>query len=254
MRQALPAGYRAIFLDEVGSTNAFALERAAFGEPSGLWVVAARQTAGRGRRGRVWTSEPGNLYATLLLGDGLPDAARFGELPLVVALAVHDAVLAALPPPLRRALAIKWPNDILFGGAKLCGILIEGSASGIRRAVAVGIGVNCAHHPDTALYPATDLAAAGVRVAPQEMFALLAQSMAVRLAAWKGGPFAPLRAAWLDRACGLGEPIAVRLHGETREGVFDGLDDAGRLLLRRGGRIEAISAGDVFFPAAAGNA
>lgn len=253
MTVPLPAGYRAIRLDEVGSTNATAFDRAAEGERGGLWVVAVRQSAGRGRLGRAWASEPGNLYSTLLLDGDLPEE-RLPTLPLVVALAVHDAIASALPPPLRAHLAIKWPNDVLYDGAKISGILVEGAFQGGVRKVAIGIGINCRHHPDPALYRATDLASIGVAVIADEMLTLLAAAMAERLATWRQGAFAPLREAWLARARGVGEAISVRLSSGTREGVFDGLDPTGRLLLRHDGQVEAISAGDVFFPGGAGGA
>lgn len=241
-----PAGYTAIHLDAVGSTNAEAFERARQGAASGLWVVARRQTAGRGRRGRVWTSEPGNLYSSLMLRDPVEEA-RLGELPLVVALAVHDAVAAALPPFARADLAIKWPNDILYSGAKLCGILIEATTTPEGRVVVIGIGLNCAHHPDVTLYSATDLAKVGYPTEPEAMFALLSAAMARRLDEWRTGSFAPLREAWLSRARGVGETITVRLPTREITGIFSGLDGEGRLLLRHDGAVEAISAGDVFF-------
>lgn len=241
-----PAGYAAVHLDAVGSTNAEAFERARQGAVSGLWVVSRRQTSGRGRRGRLWTSEPGNLYSSLMLRDPIEEA-RLGELPLVVALAVHDAVAAALPPFARPELAIKWPNDILYAGAKLCGILIEATTTPEGRVVVAGIGINCAHHPDVTLYSATDLAAAGYPTEPQAMFALLAAAMARRLAEWRTDGFATLREAWLGRARGIGEAITVRLPTREITGIFVGLDGEGRLLLRHDGGLEPISAGDVFF-------
>lgn len=241
-----PAGYAAINLDAVGSTNVEAFDRARQGAASGLWVVARRQTAGRGRRGRVWTSEPGNLYSSLMLRDPIEEA-RLGELPLVVALAVHDAIAAALPPFVRSDLAIKWPNDILYAGAKLCGILIEAIATPEGRVVVVGIGVNCAHHPDPTLYLATDLAEVGYPTEPDAMFSLLSASMARRLAEWQTGDFADIREAWLSRSLGVGEAITVRLPAREISGIFTGLDGDGRLLLRHDGNLEAISAGDVFF-------
>ncbi|WP_370674384.1 biotin--[acetyl-CoA-carboxylase] ligase [Pleomorphomonas sp. PLEO] len=241
-----PAGYTAVHLDAVGSTNAEAFERARQGAESGLWVVARCQTAGRGRRGRIWTSEPGNLYSSLMLRDPIEEA-RLGEMPLVVALAVHDAVAAALPPFARADLAIKWPNDILYAGAKLCGILIEATTTREGRVVVAGIGVNCVHHPDVALYSATDLAEIGYPTEPEAMFGLLAMAMANRLSEWRRGDFSDLREAWLGRARGIGEAITVRLPMRELTGIFSGLDGEGRLLLRHDGGLEAISAGDVFF-------
>ena len=111
-----------------------------------MWITAARQTAGRGRRGNAWVSEPGNLYASLLLTDAAP-AAHLPELCFVVALAVRDA-LGSVAPELLSRLKLKWPNDLLLDGAKLAGILIEAESVGGKTITAAGIGVNCVHHPD----------------------------------------------------------------------------------------------------------
>src|SRR5690348_16468046 len=203
------AGVRTLRFDTLGSTNAEALTRARAGERGPLWIAAAAQTAGRGRRGTSWASAPGNLTATLLLTEPSPPATA-PQLSFVAALALHDAV-AAHAPQLGPALKLKWPNDLLLGGAKLAGILIEGE-SDPAFAVAIGIGVNCAHHPEETAYPATDLANAGALVSPQALLGALADAMARRLRQWdRGEGFARIRADWLKRAAGLGGDIRVRL-------------------------------------------
>src|SRR5262249_3072957 len=130
-------GARLVSLDAVGSTNAEAFARARGGERGPLWVAARRQTAGRGRRGRAWVAEPGNLYASRLLTDPAPPQ-RAAELSLVAALALHDA-LAERASVLGPRLALKWPNDVLCDGAKLAGILVEGETlAGGPLAVVIG--------------------------------------------------------------------------------------------------------------------
>jgi BirA family biotin operon repressor/biotin-[acetyl-CoA-carboxylase] ligase len=243
-------GTRRIACDTIGSTNAHALELARGGETGPLWVTARRQTAGRGRRGRVWTSEAGNLYATLLLTDPAP-AEHAAQLSFVAALAAHDAVaetVAGAAPQLGPLLQLKWPNDLLLGGAKIGGLLLEGEGAERRLSVAVGIGLNCLHHPDDTPYPATDLAAAGASVTPEALFTALARAMHLRLAQWdRGAGFAAIRAAWLARAAHRGEDIVVRTGERDMTGRFEALDDIGRLLLRRpDGTLEPITAGDVF--------
>lgn len=241
------SGARLISLDEVGSTNAEAFARARAGERGPLWITARRQTAGRGRRGRAWVSEPGNLYASLLLTDPAPPP-RAAELSLVAALAVHDA-LAERAAILGPRLKLKWPNDVLCDGAKLAGILVEGEGlPGRPLAVVIGIGVNCAHHPADTAYPATDLAAAGALVAPETIAQALIGTMARRLAEWdRGENFAAIRAAWLKRAAGLGAPARVRLPEREVEGVAETLDETGRLVLRLAdGSRECIAAGEMF--------
>jgi BirA family biotin operon repressor/biotin-[acetyl-CoA-carboxylase] ligase len=235
------AGVQVIAHETIGSTNADALERARTGAGAPLWITAKRQTAGRGRRGRTWVSEPGNLYATLLLADASPPD-RASELSFVAALSVHDAIAGRIPG-LGSRLALKWPNDVLIDGCKFAGILIEGEG----RAVAIGIGVNCAHHPAGTTFPATDLAAAGVRASPESVFAALAPAMIGRLVQWnRGGGFAAIRADWLKRAFGVGKTIRVALPEGEREGRFETVDEAGLLVLRRAdGTAETVTAGDV---------
>jgi BirA family transcriptional regulator, biotin operon repressor / biotin---[acetyl-CoA-carboxylase] ligase len=205
--------------------------------------LARAQTAGRGRRGRAWVSEPGNLYASLMLVDPAP-AAQAAQLAFVAALAVADA-LAAVAPGIAGKLAFKWPNDVLLAGAKVAGILIE--AEGTRPLMAaIGIGVNCRHHPQGGEYPATDLAAAGAAVTAEALFAPLSLAMDHRLREWQAG-FATIRAAWLARAAGLGGDLRARLGTRELAGRFEGLDEAGRLQLRRAdGTLETIAAGEVF--------
>jgi BirA family biotin operon repressor/biotin-[acetyl-CoA-carboxylase] ligase len=240
-------GFRLSAHDALPSTNTEALALARRGETGPLWVTARQQTAGRGRRGNAWISTPGNLYATLLLCDpAVPENAP--QLSFVAALAVYDAIIEqAFTLP--AELALKWPNDILFGTAKLAGILIESEIIAMRLAVAVGIGVNCMHHPVETAYPATDLAAAGVAVSAEDLFFALSVAMARRLAQWqRGADFQSIRADWLDRAAGIGGEMRVRLP-KNREfvGRAEALDESGRLLLRLAdGTLQTITAGDVF--------
>jgi BirA family biotin operon repressor/biotin-[acetyl-CoA-carboxylase] ligase len=244
---AAVAGVRLISHDTVDSTNAEALAMARAGERGPLWVTAGRQTAGRGRRGRAFVSEPGNLFATLLLTDPSP-ADRAAELSFVASLALHDAV-AEIAPMLGPRLQLKWPNDVLCGGAKFSGILVEGE-SGVGRPLAtvIGIGVNCADHPADLPYPATDLATCGTRVTPAMLFGALSRTMTRRLAEWaRGDGFAAIRTAWLERASGLGDLVSIRFPDRTLDGRFEALDAAGRLVLRLAdGRIEHVTAGDMF--------
>lgn len=245
---AAAAGFHLVVHDTVASTNAEALAcaqnyRAGMGR---LWITAREQTAGRGRRGNAWVSPPGNLYATLLL-DGLAAPQRAPELAFVAGLAVHDAI-GACAPGLREKLALKWPNDLLYGGAKLAGVLIEGRSSGSGLAVAIGIGVNCRSHPSQTSYPATDLAEAGVELSADDVFLALSRAMMLRLEQWREGEgFSAVRADWIARAVGIGGDIRVRLPDRELFGHCQGIDGSGRLLLRlTDGRVETIAAGDVF--------
>lgn len=240
-------------LEQIDSTNAEARRRAEAGEAGPLWITAGRQTAGRGRRGRDWSTGAGNLAATLLTTTAKPPA-EAAQVAFVAALAAVDLCEAFVPPPLVR---IKWPNDVLIGGAKACGVLIESGATGDGRLwLAVGCGVNLASAPADTPYPATSLAAhlrdgVGEPPAPAEAMGLFAAAFGRWMRLWEDGGFAPIAAAWTTRAGGLGGFCVARLGAETIEGVAEGLDADGALRLRTGsGSVRRITAGDVFFEAA----
>jgi BirA family biotin operon repressor/biotin-[acetyl-CoA-carboxylase] ligase len=235
-------------LAEVGSTNTECLERARKGALSGLWITAGRQTGGRGRRGRAWFSEPGNLYASLLLIDPAP-MDRLGSLPLAVAVAVQDAVSRIMPLDAPEVL-IKWPNDILVNRRKVCGILIEGETlPDGRHGLVIGIGINVSVAPDAGLYPVTTLRDFGVSASPDELFAHLFQSMAETLALWDSGHgISAIMERWKQVAGGIGENITVNLPDRSISGRFAGIDDTGLLKLETDdGGTRLIAAGDVFF-------
>jgi BirA family biotin operon repressor/biotin-[acetyl-CoA-carboxylase] ligase len=238
------AGVRHKAYDTLGSTNAEALALARDGERGPCWITARSQTAGRGRRGNHWVSEPGNLFATLLLTE--PAGMNIApQLSFVAGLALRDALTESVPA-LASQTKLKWPNDVLVAGKKVAGILIEGD-SGPPTTVVLGFGVNCVSHPSGTAHPASDLAAQGAPVSAETVFAALAQAMAARLMQWSEGEgFARIRADWLAHAAGLGEPIRVRLPARELTGRFSGLDATGRLLLADdSGHVATITAGDV---------
>ena len=238
------AGARHTHYETLGSTNAEALVLARTGERGPLWITARSQTAGRGRRGSAWVSAPGNLHATLLLTEPAPPD-HAPQLSFVTVLALHDAAATAAPQ-LGPLFTLKWPNDLLLGGAKVAGILIEGESEPFFT-VAIGIGVNCATHPSGTAFPATDLAVAGALVSPERLFAALADAMERRLDQWRRGEnFAEIRADWLKRAAGIGHDIRVRLPEREFSGRFVGLDEAGRLLVGGPAGVTVVTAGEVF--------
>ena len=243
--RASAAGVRLLAYVEIDSTNAEALRLMRQGEHGPLWITAERQSAGRGRRGRRWISVAGNLHASLLLTDPGPSE-QWPQLSFVAALAVHDAVVE-VAPDIKPRLELKWPNDLLLSGNKFAGILIEGQGTEEEGAVAIGIGINCTAHPAGAAYPATDLAASGASVSAAVLFAALSMKMPGRLAQWnRGNGFATIRADWLARAAGLGEDIRVVLADRELAGRFEGLDDAGCLvLIAPDGGKTVVAAGDV---------
>jgi len=237
-----------VFYHEIGSTNAEALARVQAGERAPFFIVAGRQTAGRGRRGRPWVSEPGNLYVTLLVVDPAPAAAT-PQICFVAALALHDAVLDCCPALRPERLTLKWPNDLLLNGAKVSGILVEGIAlTDHRVSTAIGIGVNCKHHPSDTPFPATDFAQSGFLLEPLSLLERFAERWIVREREWdRGQGFALIRSAWLLRASGIGAAIEVRLLDRSLHGIFESIDEGGALILcKSDGQRETILAGDIF--------
>lgn len=250
---ATAAGYRLAAYDTIGSTSTEAMERARRGEPGRLWVVARAQTAGYGRRGRAWATPPGNLAASLLLKPECSDA-RSATLGFVAGLALRDAIEAVSPPLGGSRLRLKWPNDVLLDGAKVAGILLQAmSAPGGSNSVVIGIGVNIVSAPENLSYPATSLATAGSAAAAEAIFGTLAESWVDHESAWDDGRgFAAIRSRWLDHAEGTGGPIAVRSGDMISQGIFETIDDAGRMVLRsQDGAAHLIAAGDVHFGGAA---
>ena len=238
-----------LVLDVLDSTNAEARRRAEAGETGPLWIAARRQTAGRGRRGREWASDSGNLFTTLLMHTDRP-AAEAAQVTFVAALAVADLLDAYAPPSL---VTIKWPNDVMLAGKKASGVLVEsGPAERGGLWLAVGVGVNLAHAPTDVERPATSLAEhlrGDVAATPDVAVAAetLAKAFAVWMERWDTLGFTPVLDAWRRRTQ-LDGPCVARLGHETVEGVAEGVEADGALRLRLAdGRLRIIAAGDVFF-------
>ena len=243
-----------LLLDQTDSTNAEARRRADAGEAGPVWIVARRQTSGRGRRGREWVSDTGNLAATLLMTTAKP-AAEAAQVTFVAALAVADLLDTFVVP---GSVTIKWPNDVLIRGEKASGILVESGmhASG-QLWLAVGIGVNLAHAPEDTERPATSM---GSHLRPDIAYAppieaaaeVLADAFSVWLDRWETLGFQPVLDAWTVRTPGLQQPCVARLGNETVTGTADGVAPDGSLRMRLAdGSLRLISAGDVFFNEAA---
>jgi len=231
-------------LAAVDSTNAEALRRAQSGERGPLWILADVQTAGRGRSGRDWSSDRGNLHASLLVTLALPQPLAY-QLALVAGVAVFDALSAATYPA-PAGLRLKWPNDILIEDAKAGGILIESSSIGGRLAAVIGIGLNIVVSPSLPDRPATHLAAHGASPEPGVLLAAIATSLETWLQAWdEGRGFATVRQAWLNRALPIGERLSINTGAERVLGTFSGLDPEGALLLDVDGDVRRFTFGDV---------
>lgn len=254
---AVEAGYDLAAYDAIGSTNDEALTRARSGATGPLWVVTSHQTGGRGRRGRTWQGPRGNLAASLLIRIPQPVYVS-ATLGFVAGLSLSDALAACAPQATSSnggiALELKWPNDMIAGGAKFVGILLESeTASDGHTAIVVGIGVNVASAPEGMPYPATCLGDLGWTITAESVFEALSDAWVKRFAQWdEGRGMATIRDAWLSRAAGVGGPVSVALGNRDIRGVFESIDADGRLIVRTadGNRVP-VAAGDVHFGAAA---
>jgi BirA family transcriptional regulator, biotin operon repressor / biotin---[acetyl-CoA-carboxylase] ligase len=254
--RAASAGYRLAAFDHIGSTNAEALARAREGEQGPLWFVTSEQTAGRGRRNRPWSAPRGNLASSILEVIEVSPASA-ATLGFAAGLALEAALQKiSAEASLRSAgsehmqFSLKWPNDVLAGQNKLAGILLEAEAvERGRLAVVVGIGTNVVAAPEGTPTPAISLAALGIHIGAEELFAVLSDAWAKFRGIWDNGRgFGEIRRLWLARAAGLGQLVAIQTGGAAIEGTFDTIDEAGCLIIRKSdGKRVPISAGDVYF-------
>lgn len=246
----LPTGFALRHLAEVDSTNEEARRIATNRETAPTWIVADRQTAGRGRRGRAWASPTGNLMTTLYLPKSY-SAVTAGQLAFVAGLALESTVRHFVGEA--APVSVKWPNDVLIDSKKASGILLESAVQdGKLGWLAIGMGLNLVHHPDDTPYPATDLSEY-IAVAPSniEVLEILANAFDTMFRQWEMGGFQTLLKAWRLVAHGLGEPIVARLENEEIRGIFLDIDEKGALLVKdESGKTHTIDAGDVFFPEA----
>jgi BirA family biotin operon repressor/biotin-[acetyl-CoA-carboxylase] ligase len=245
-----PEGYGQRILDEVDSTLDEAA-RVAQTLRGPEWILARRQTAGRGRRGRAWADPGGNFSATLVLtspGDPGTIALR----SFVAALALFDTCVGLTGRI--DGFALKWPNDVLLNGGKLAGILLESSGLGNEIShLSIGIGVNLCQTPDTsslddgALRPVSLLSETGIQVEPEVFLLHLAAAYAQFETQFCTFGFDPIRAAWLDRAARLGQVITARTGNHETTGTFETVDSLGNLVLMTAKGRVSIPAADVYF-------
>lgn len=247
----MSAAPRRLTLGSVDSTNAEAARLAAAGEPGPLWILAREQTAGRARRGRSWTCEPGNLFVTLLSRPEF-EPRRAALLSFAASLAVAELVETLTPA---AEITLKWPNDVLVNGRKVAGILLESAgAAGRLDWLSIGIGVNLVGAPgDLEIRPGgtapVSLVEAGAPpTTPEAALDHLAPAMERWLSTFEAEGFAPIRRAWLARAAHLGQRIGAGLPNETLEGIFEAVDDDGNLVLNTASGQRRIAAAEIFFP------
>lgn len=238
--------YHLLSFDALDSTNEEAKRLAKGGGCHGAVIWAKRQTSGKGRMGREWVSADGNLFVSILLQPEKP-MKEFGQLSFVAAVATIEAIKPLLPAG--KTVRCKWPNDILLDGCKIGGILLESfQDEGGACWVAVGIGVNVDSCPPRTDFPATCLKSAGVElVSAKIVLSRLIHHFIEAYNAWNVKGFAPVRKTWTGAAWGLGERICARWPDGEAQGIAEGIDPDGSLVLAvAGGRKQHIHAADIF--------
>ncbi len=247
--------------DSITSTNAKALEMAAMGEPEGTVVTADEQTAGRGRRGRDWFSPPGeDIYLSILLRPQI-EAEKASRLTLMTAAAVRDAIIKTVCEAVpeqdirdktpEQKYRIKWPNDIVADGKKLCGILTETRMEGMSiEAVVIGIGinVNASAFPEEIRSIATSLHCEEGRLFNRgQLIQNLLQSFAEKYALFlRTGDLSGLCEAYISSMAGIGRQAVLSGPGWEKTGTIIGIDASGSLLLQsQDGSIEHVISGEV---------
>ena len=242
---------RILSFDQLDSTNSEAQRQLEAGVKLPLWVFTKEQTLGRGRRGREWVSQAGNLFCSGVYPLS-ETAAHDAQKSFVAALAIYDTLAEYVDPQL---LSIKWPNDVLLDGKKVSGILLERFASGL----CIGVGINLMSRPEGVTDQATtcvmDYIAEELLNDPEpilEMPEPVLAILAAKYSAWSkrhdAEGFALIRDTWLERAARIGEQVTVSLANERFTGYAEGLDMEGALIVRLGsGELRHIHAGDIFF-------
>ncbi len=232
---------------ETGSTNADAMRLALDGEALPFWVIADIQTAGKGRSGRMWVSQQGNLHASLAFRCTAP-MEKAGQLSLLAGISVIDAVQTTMDLAQTAELRLKWPNDILIGVAKAGGILVESTSlrEGSGFLAILGFGLNLLAFPDVIGREVTALGRYGRPPEPHALLSALSERLFFWLERWKAGSdFGAVRQAWLERAGVLGEPIVINTAAGRVSATYQGLTDTGALLADVGGVFREFNYGDV---------
>ncbi len=212
------------------------------------WIMARAQTDGRGRRGRVWQSREGNLFATLVFHPFCtPQVAA--QRSFVAANALFETLALYVD---RSKLATKWPNDVLLNGGKIAGILLESNGNGpFVDWLSVGVGVNLIETPlavqDAKFPPVCLLDESGAEVSASEFLVYLAGNLATQEGKLERFGFDKIRTDWLKNAAKLGETITALQGAEVIQGIFDTIDADGNLVLITAKGPRTIAAADVYF-------
>lgn len=226
----LPPAYVLATHDTIDSAVQEARRLALQGAEEGTLVWAKEQTAGRGRFGRPWVSPHGNLYCALVLRLEEPAAVAV-QVNYVAAVSLAAAIAGLVSPMVE--LRYRWPNDILLYDAKVAGILLDAPTRQLDYYdwLVLGVGVNVTSHPNLDA-PATSLHTDGFsQASATELLEDFSRYFLSWINRWADEGFAPIRKAWMQRANGIGQPLALQLEAETLKGRFAELDDDGALVM-----------------------
>ena len=238
-----------VILDETESTNSEALKLAKFTDKP-TFVVAKKQTNGRGRIDRSWLDPSGNFSGSILIKID-EDLQSLALRSFVAALSVFDAIDQKIGK--EHELVIKWPNDLLLNGKKICGILLETRNFGTVSALVIGIGVNLLSSPNLdknqniIIKPGSILGETGVKLDPIDFSELIADQYALRENQFRTMGFSKIREIWMERATKLGKRITARTPNFEYHGIFDSVDEKGQLILVINGEKKKIAAAEIFF-------
>ena len=217
--------------DSLPSTNTFAIEH--FDEYKHLDIIMAQvQTAGKGRKGRKWSSETGGLYFTVILKPAAPELEKLSSLTQIMAISVCKAVRN-----LGAKAYLKWPNDVLYKGKKFCGILSEAVMSGNTfKGLVIGVGVNIEQKNIVSDKPFTSLAKMGVKISKSVLIENI-------FSHFENMPKEDFKNEFKKLCQTFGKEITV----DGKTGIFEDIDDCGRMILKTPQGRETIIAGDVNF-------
>lgn len=212
----------------------------------GQVFMAKTQTTGRGRHERVWTSEEGNLFASLILQPKC-DLNKASQLSVVMAIAIGEALLDILPASAH--LRYKWPNDILVNEKKICGILLEADTDRDHKLknLIIGFGANIKTFPKDAVWPATALSEFGVEASLEDLLQKILVKVKFFYNNWCEQGLLQIRTLWLERAYGKDKPLKVQVNAKEIMGSFKDLSAEGALLLDHEGKLITITSGEVYF-------
>lgn len=243
--------YNLIIFDEIDSTNSEGLRMAKSESPGDVVILAKRQTVGRGQKGNLWESLPGNLHATILLKI-TATSNPISNLSFVMANAVYETIAELcntqeIQEPLRK-IELKWPNDVLIEGKKVAGILLESITISGKKYVVIGIGVNVQHYPAYLNLPITSLKNEGINLAnPDKFLNILMNKFNKLYLSWQyEGGFEQTRNDWLKRAYNLNNIVTIDNGLQRISGIFKSIEKDGSIILElASGQICNFAAGKV---------